>query len=48
MLKSCNPLLGPLVPVVKLLGAMLGKDCEIVLHDVSGEEPFIVAIENGE
>ena len=48
MLKSCNPLLGPLVPVVKLLGAMLGKDYEIVLHDVSGEEPFIVAIENGE
>ena len=48
MCRECNPLLEPLIPVVKLLGAMLGKDYEIVLHDVSGEEPFIVAIENGQ
>ncbi|KUK56860.1 MAG: YheO domain protein [Synergistales bacterium 53_16] len=48
MPKKCHPLLEPMLPVVKLLGSMLGKDYEIVLHDVSGEEPFIVAIENGE
>lgn len=48
MQDNCHPLLEPLVPVVKLLGAMLGKDCEILLHDVSKEAPFIVAIENGE
>ena len=48
MSRGCHPLLKPLVPVVRLLGAMLGGDCEIVLHDVSRGEPFIVAIENGE
>ncbi|HOV29040.1 MAG TPA: PAS domain-containing protein [Synergistales bacterium] len=47
MPRECHPLLKPLVPVVRLLGAMLGGDCEVVLHDVSGEVPFIVAIENG-
>jgi len=48
MSRECHALLKPLVPVVRLLGAMLGGDCEIVLHDVSRGEPFIVAIENGE
>jgi predicted transcriptional regulator YheO len=48
MCRECDSHLEPLIPVVKLLGAMLGKDYEIVLHDISGEEPFIVAIENGE
>ncbi|MCE5202114.1 MAG: helix-turn-helix transcriptional regulator [Synergistaceae bacterium] len=51
MLKNslkCHPLLVPFVPVVELLGAMLGRDYEIVLHDVSGGEPVIVAIANGE
>ena len=48
MQRKCHPLLKPLVPVVRLLGAMLGKDCEILLHDLSRGEPFIVAMENGE
>ncbi len=48
MTKKCHPLLKPMIPVVKLLGNMLGKDYEILLHDVSQEEPFIVVIENGE
>ena len=48
MPRKCHPLLKPLVPVVRLLGAMLGRDYEILLHDVSRGEPFIVAIENGE
>ncbi|NLI96312.1 MAG: transcriptional regulator [Synergistaceae bacterium] len=47
MSRKCHPLLEPLVPVVRMLGAMLGTDCEILLHDVSGNTPFIVAIENG-
>jgi predicted transcriptional regulator YheO len=48
MSRKCHPLLKPLVPVVRLLGSMLGRECEILLHDVSRGEPFIVAIENGE
>jgi predicted transcriptional regulator YheO len=30
------------------LGATLGRDYEIILHDVSAEPPFIVTMENGE
>ena len=45
---GCHPLLVPFVPVVELLGAMLGSDYEVVLHDVSGENTSIVAIANGE
>jgi len=37
-----------MIPVVKLLGKMLGKDYEILLHDLSNEKPFIVVIENGD
>lgn len=48
MHRKCHPRLKPMIPVVRLLGAMLGRECEILLHDVSGREPFIVAIENGE
>lgn len=48
MQKKCHPLLEPMIPVVKMLGEMLGKDYEVLLHDVSREEPFIVALENGE
>jgi predicted transcriptional regulator YheO len=48
MQKKCHPLLEPMIPVVKMLGKMLGKEYEVLLHDVSKEEPFIVALENGE
>lgn len=46
--RACHPLLKPLIPVVRVLGGTLGRDYEIILHDVSGEEPFIVAMENAE
>lgn len=45
--RSCHPLLAPLKCVVSLLGETFGPDYEIVLHDVSGPEHFIVAIANG-
>lgn len=48
MERSCHPLVKPLIPIVRLLGGALGRDYEIVLHDVSGEEPFIVTMEHGE
>jgi predicted transcriptional regulator YheO len=44
----CHPLLVPFIPVVELLGAMLGSDYEVVLHEVSGGKSSIVAIANGE
>ena len=44
----CHPLVNPLIPIVRLLGGCLGRDYEIVLHDVSGNKPFIVAMENAE
>lgn len=37
----------PLIPVVELLGKMLGSDYEIVLHDVSDGYASIVALVNG-
>ena len=45
--QRCHPLLVPFKSVVALLGATFGPDYEIVLHDVSGPEHFIVAIANG-
>lgn len=46
MIRECHPLLKPLVAVVKVLGETLGRDYEILLHDVSGEKPFTVVTEN--
>ncbi len=47
MPKKLHPLLLPFIPVVELLGRMLGSDYEIVLHDVSEGEASIVALVNG-
>ncbi len=47
MSKKIHPQLVPLIPVVELLGKMLGNDYEIVLHDVSEGETSIVALVNG-
>jgi len=44
----CHPMLKLLIPVVKVLGATLGRNYEIVLHDLSQEPPVIVAMENGD
>ncbi|MBN1332196.1 MAG: transcriptional regulator [Synergistales bacterium] len=46
--RHCHPLLIPLIPVVRVLGATLGRNYEIVLHDLSQDPPFIVAMENGD
>lgn len=48
MSKECHPLLVSFVPVVELLGAMLGREYEVVLHDVSRGDAVIVALFNGE
>lgn len=47
MSKKIHPVLLPLIPVVDLLGKMLGSDYEIVLHDVSDGNTSIVALVNG-
>lgn len=46
MSENCHPLIRPLIPLVEMLGAVLGPDYEIVLHDLSGEKPRIIAIAN--
>jgi predicted transcriptional regulator YheO len=47
MSKKIHPLLKPMIPIVELLGKMLGSDYEIVLHDVSDGDTSIVALVNG-
>lgn len=47
MSKKVHPILLPLIPVVELLGKMLGSDYELVLHDVSDGDASIVALVNG-
>lgn len=47
MSKKVHPILLPFIPVVELLGKMLGSDYEIVLHDVSDGNTSIVALVNG-
>ena len=47
MSKKVHPLVMPFIPVVELLGKMLGSDYEIVLHDVSDGYASIVALVNG-
>ncbi len=44
---SYNPLLDSFVPLVEALGKMFGKNCEVVLHDISNPQKSIVAIANG-
>lgn len=46
--KECHPSLKPFIGLVKLLGEMLPKEYEVVLHDVSGPETFIVEYVHGE
>lgn len=47
MSKKVHPILLPFIPVVELLGKMLGSDYEIVLHDVTDGDTSIVALVNG-
>jgi predicted transcriptional regulator YheO len=42
-----NPLLKNLIPVAKGIAKTFGKNCEVLLHDVSELEHSVVLIENG-
>ena len=46
--KTIRAELLPYVGLVKGLGELLGKDCEVLLHDVSAPEASIVACANAE
>lgn len=48
MERECHPLLKPFIPVVKMLSLVLGPNYEVLLHDLSADPTFIVAIENPE
>lgn len=43
----CNPVVEPYIPLVEFLGAAIGPNCELVLHDLDDPEQSIVAIANG-
>lgn len=45
--QEAESILKAFLPIVKGLGKTLGKNYEIVLHDVSSTESSIIAIENG-
>lgn len=47
MAENYNPLLNSFIPLVEALGKMFGKNCEVVLHDISNPQRSIVAIANG-
>ncbi len=42
-----HPIIKGLIPIVKTIAKMFGKNCEVVLHDFSGPQNSIIAIENG-
>ena len=42
-----NPLLLPYVPLVEYLGQAFGKNCEVILHDLTDMDHSIVAVANG-
>ena len=45
--KKLHPLIKSLIPLVKTIALTFGKNCEVVLHDLSDPQSSIVAIENG-
>jgi len=45
--RKINPLLASFIPVVKGIAKTFGKDCEVLLHDVSNLESSVIMIENG-
>ncbi|MEA3313796.1 MAG: PAS domain-containing protein [Caldisericota bacterium] len=46
--KEDEAIIKALKPVTKGITALLGKDCEVVLHSFMGSQHSIIAIENGE
>jgi len=45
--KKIHPFLKSFIPIVKVIAGMFGRNCEVVLHDLSRPEHSIIAIENG-
>lgn len=45
--QKMHPMVKSLIPIVKTIASMFGKNCEVVLHDISNPQKSIVAIENG-
>ena len=45
--KKIHPLLMHFIPVAKAIARTFGKDCEVLLHDVSDLEHSVVHIEHG-
>jgi predicted transcriptional regulator YheO len=45
--RKIHPIIKSLIPIVETSGKMFGKNCEVVLHDFSGPQHSIIAIENG-
>lgn len=45
--KKLHPLIKSLIPLVKTIALTFGKNCEVVLHDLSDPQSSIVAIEHG-
>ena len=45
--KKIHPDLKRIIPLVKTIAHMFGKNCEVALHDFSNPQHSIIAIENG-
>ena len=45
--KKVHPIIISLIPIVKTIAQTFGRNCEIVLYDLSGLQHSIIAIENG-
>ncbi len=45
--KKLHPIIKSLIPLVKTIASTFGKNCEVVLHDLSDPQSSIVAIEHG-
>ena len=45
--RSLHPTLAAMIPVVDALATTFGRDCEVVLHDVSDLTSSVIAIANG-
>lgn len=47
-MKPIHPILQSYIPVVQAMGATMGKQCEVVLHQLTDEISTVIAIANGE
>lgn len=47
MKKNIHPILKSIVPLVNSIAETLGKNCEVVLHEINGNKKSIIAIKNG-